>query len=210
MSSDAPRPPVVPLEAGIGPDNPPCPACGEPLFGWVPEGEVAAESIRRCERCGMAVAGEPGDAEAALRELDRFAAGSAPRIPNRASFAASMGGAGWAALEPGRRCYFTADAVDRLLEARGRTVQGRRWAPGHGVAAMWQTLLNGFTFGRNLALAAFGRAEPTPAAKPWQRRLDRLITVVVALPVLLVAVPLELGSAALGRGAVLSLRVGPR
>ena len=27
--------PVVPLEAGAGPDNPPCPACGEPLFGWI-------------------------------------------------------------------------------------------------------------------------------------------------------------------------------
>lgn len=208
--SDAPRPPVVPLEAGIGPTNPPCPACREPLFGWVPAGDVAAEEIRRCEACGMAVAGEPGDAGAALRELDRLVTGGAPRISNRASFAASMGGAGWAALEPGRRCYFTVEAVERLLSARGQTVRGGRWAPGAGIAAMWQTLLNGFTFGRNLALSAFDRAEPAPAARRWQRRLDGLITVVVALPVMLVALPLELGAAALGRGAVLSLRVGPR
>lgn len=197
----------MPLEAGIGPENPPCPACGEPLFGWVPAGEVAGEEIRRCERCGMAVAGEPGDAEAALRELDRLATGAAPRIPNRASFAASMGGAGWAALEPGRRCYFTADAAGRLLGVRGQVVRGGRWALGAGVAAMWQTLLNGFTFGRNLALAALGRAEPAPATQTWQRRLDGLITVVVAFPALLVALPMELGAATVGRGAVLTLRV---
>ena len=48
-----------------------------------------------------------------------------------------------------------------------------------------------------------------PAEKPWQRRLDILICVVVAIPALLVAVPLELAAAALGKGSVLILQTRP-
>ena len=50
---------------------------------------------------------------------------------------------------------------------------------------MWQTVLNGFTFGRNVALGALGRARAAPAEKPWQRRIDAGISVVVAIPALL-------------------------
>jgi hypothetical protein len=71
---------------------------------------------------------------------------------------------------------------------------------------MWQTVLNGFTFGRNVALGTLGRAAAVPAEKPWQRRLDALISVVVAIPALLVAVPLELTAAAARRGSAISLR----
>jgi hypothetical protein len=74
---------------------------------------------------------------------------------------------------------------------------------------MWQTVLNGFTFGRNVALGALGRSAAVPADRPWQRRLDALISVVVAVPALLVAVPLELISAALGRGSAISLQLKP-
>ena len=51
------RTPVVPLEAGAGPDNPPCPACGEPLFGWLAEQERLGAPVRRCESCGLGVVG---------------------------------------------------------------------------------------------------------------------------------------------------------
>ena len=49
---------VVPLEAGAGPDNPPCPACGEPLFGWIAQKRGLAGPVRRCESCGLGVVGE--------------------------------------------------------------------------------------------------------------------------------------------------------
>ncbi len=62
--------PVVPLEAGAGPDNPPCPACGEPLFGWIDLRAGLAGPVSRCESCGLGVVGEPGSAEDALRGLD--------------------------------------------------------------------------------------------------------------------------------------------
>jgi hypothetical protein len=197
--------PVVPLEAGAGPENPPCPACGEPLFGWIDARPGLAGPVRRCESCGLAVVGEPPSAEEALRELDRLRAGERIAIANRSGFSAWIGNAGWAGLEPGARCLFTVEAVRRLVARRDQVVKGARWAPGAGIVAMWQTILNGFTFGRNVALGALGRGAGVPAEQPWQRRLDALIGVAVAIPALLVAVPLELGAAALGKGGAVTL-----
>jgi hypothetical protein len=201
------RHPVVPLEAGAGPENPPCPACGEPLFGWIDQRPGLTGSVSRCESCGLGVVGAPGDPEDALRELDRFAGDEGLRIPNRGGFAAWVGGAGWAGLEPGSRYLFTVEGVRRLIARHDQVVKSARWAPGAGIATMWQTVLNGFTFGRNVALATLGKGEAVLAEKPWQRRLDNFVSVVVALPALLVAVPMELIAAALRRGGAVKLRL---
>ena len=72
---------------------------------------------------------------------------------------------------------------------------------------MWQTVLNGFTFGRNVALGALGRAERRPPRSRWQRRMDAGISVVVAVPALLFALPIEVIAAACRRGGALTLRV---
>ncbi len=200
------RTPVVPLEAGAGPDNPPCPACGEPLFGWIDDRPGLAGPVRRCESCGLGVVGGPGDAAEALRQLDRLSqAEQGVTIANRGGFSAWVGGAGWAGLERDARYLFTVEAVRRLIAHRDQVVRSARWSPAAGVAAMWQTVLNGFTFGRNVALGALGRSASVPAERPWQRRLDALIDVVVAIPALLVAAPLELVAAAFGRGSAISL-----
>ena len=196
----------MPLEAGAGPDNPPCPACDEPLFGWIDRRPGLAGPVSRCESCGLGVVGAPGDAEAALRELDGLGEGRGVTIANRAGFAAWIGGAGWAGLPAGARYLFTPEAVRRLVARRDQVVTANRWSPARGIATMWQTILNGFTFGRNVALGALGRSEPVPAEKPWQRRLDGLISVAVAIPALIAAVPLELIAAALRRGSAISLR----
>lgn len=202
-----PRTPVVPLEAGAGPENPPCPACGEPLFGWIDDRPGLTGPVSRCESCGLGVVGEPGSAADALRELDRLGeAERDARIANRDGLSAWIGGAGWAGLERDSRYLFTVEAVRRLVAHRDQVVARTRWSPGAGIAAMWQTILNGFTFGRNVALAAPGRTAPVPAGQPWQRRLDALISLVVAAPALLVAVPLELIAAAFRRGSAISLR----
>jgi hypothetical protein len=203
--SQVQRTPVVPLEAGAGPDNPPCPACGEPLFGWIEARPGLAGPVRRCESCGLAVVGDPPTADEALRELDRLRAGETIALANRGGFSAWIGNAGWAGLEPGTRCLFTVEAIRRLIAHRDQVVEGVRWAPGTGVVAMWQTILNGFTFGRNVALGVLGRGAGEPAGKPWQRRLDALICVVVAIPALLVALPLELAAAALGKGSAVTV-----
>lgn len=198
--------PVVPLEAGAGPDNPPCPACGEPLFGWIDERPGLDGPVRRCESCGLGVVGLPGDAEEALRVLNQVSDHQTLRIANRASFSAWIGGAGWAGLERGSRYLFTVEAVRRLVAHRDQVVKSARWSPGAGIATMWQTILNGFTFGRNVALGKLGRSKAVPAEQPWQRRLDTFVTIVVAIPALFVAVPLELAAATLRRGGAIALR----
>jgi hypothetical protein len=200
------RTPVVPLEAGAGPNNPPCPACGEPLFGWLDERPGLHGPVRRCESCGLGVVGAADGSGDALAALDRLAQDDATRILNRASFAAWLGSAGWAGLEPESHYLFTPEAVRRLVANRDQVVTSARWMPAAGIATMWQTLLNGLTFGRNVALGALGRGIAVPANRPWQRRLDLLISVLAATPAILVAVPLELLAAIFRRGAVTKLR----
>jgi hypothetical protein len=196
------RTPVVPLEAGASPDNPPCPACGEPLFGWIDARPWMAGPVGRCESCGLGAVGGPGSAAEALRELDRLARDGRPRIANRAGFSAWVGGAGWAGLEPGARYLFTVEAVRRLVAQRDQVVKRARWSPRAGVAAMWQTLLNSATFGHDVVVGSAGLA-----AKEWQRRIDWLTVAILAIPALAVAVPLELSGAALRRGSVISLEL---
>jgi hypothetical protein len=199
--------PVVPLEAGAGPENPPCPACGEPLFGWI-GGKAGLEGpVRRCESCGLAIVGEPGDAKAALHELDSLRREDTVRIENRSSFACALGGAGWSGLQPRRRHLFTVEAVRRLVAQRDQVVKSARWRPLAGLAGTWQTLLNSVTFGHNAALGALRDLPAVPAARPWQRRIDALASVVLAIPALLIAIPVELLGGFSRRGGVVSLKL---
>jgi hypothetical protein len=200
------RTPVVPLEAGAGPENPPCPACGEPLFGWIGEKPGLAGPVRRCESCGLGVVGAPEGPEEALRELDTLRDGDDLRIVNRGSFACWLGGAGWSGLRPQARHLFTIESVRRLVARRDQVVKSRRWLPGASLAATWQTLLNSVTFGHNVALGALGKAPAIPAPEAWQRRIDALASVVLAVPALLVAIPIELAGGLSGRGSVYALR----
>ena len=204
-------PPAVPLEAGIGPENPPCPACGEPLFGWVTAG---SEPVRRCEACGLGVIGEVGDAAEALRALERrrMAGSATPRylIDNRSSVQASLGEKGWVAIEPGGDYLFTPEAVRRLVSDRGQVVAGVHWRPGPSVVGMWGTMLNSFTWGRNVALGAIGRAQPAPAAKRWQRAMDTTISILATPLVLVAALLSETAAGLVGRGGVLELTLRPR
>lgn len=198
--------PVVPLEAGAGPENPPCPACGEPLFGWLAEQPGLGAPVSRCESCGLGVIGTGAEPEEALHELDALG-DMAPRIANRSSFAAALGSAGWAGLEPGERYLFTLESVRRLVARRDQVVKSRRWAPLAGLGATWQTLLNSVTFGHNVGLGALGRARAVKAEKTWKRRIDALATIVLAIPALLIALPIELAGGLVGRGAVITLKL---
>ncbi|HET7417831.1 MAG TPA: hypothetical protein VFJ61_09430 [Solirubrobacterales bacterium] len=198
---------VVPLEAGAGPENPPCPACGEPLFGWIGIKSGLSGPVRRCESCGLGVIGDPGSPEEALRELDELRVGEFVVIENRAGTGCSLGGAGWAGLHPGARHLFTVEAVRRLVARRDQVVKSSRWRPLASLGATWQTLLNSVTFGHNVALAALRGKPSMPAREPWQRRIDALASIVLALPALLVAIPVELLGGALRRGAVIALRL---
>lgn len=198
--------PVVPLEAGASPENPPCPACGEPLFGWLAPQPGLAGAVSRCESCGLGVVGGEPDPQEALRDLDRLRRDETLTIANRAGFAAALGNAGWSGLAPGSRYLFTVEAVRRLVARRDQVVASTRWAAGASVLATWGTLLNSVTFGHNVALAALGGGTAAPADKPWKRRIDALASIVLAIPAMLIAVPIELAGGLFRRGAVLRVR----
>ncbi len=195
--------------AGHGPDNPPCPACGEPLFGVMAKAPGLRGPISRCESCGLGIVGELGSSAEALQLLDAGRADGAVGIINWGSFAAAFGGAGWAGLQPQARFLFTLESARRLVATRDEVIRRARWAPARGVALTSQTLINSLTFGRNDAFGALGWGEASPAAKPWQRRIDALISLVLAIPALLIAVPIELAGAPINRGAAISLRIEP-
>ncbi|MBS1863973.1 MAG: hypothetical protein JSS68_19930 [Actinobacteria bacterium] len=200
------RTPVVPLEAGAGPDNPPCPVCGEPLFGWLAEQERLGAPVRRCESCGLGVVGGSAGAAEVRTALERLGDQDRARIVNRASFSCSLGGAGWAGLEPGVHYLFTVEAVRRLVADRDQVVRRRRWVAGASFKLTWQTLLNSVTFGHNVALAALGSGQAAPAEERWQRRIDGLASIVLAIPAAIVAAGIELAGALFRRGTVVDLR----
>lgn len=206
--------PHVPLEAGAGPDNPPCPACGEPLFPWVGM-PVGTGTAHRCEGCGLGVliqnetparpdldaAFDPGTTEGALRAVDEALDDEGTLVfANRASFQASLTGGAWSGLGTDRPYVFTADALRDLVANRDQVVTGVRWLPGAGIAGMWQSGINMFTFGQNIVLGSLGRAFTVPARRRWQRALDWFISVALAIPAFVVAVPLELLGGLFRRG----------
>jgi hypothetical protein len=71
---------------------------------------------------------------------------------------------------------------------------------------MWQTLLNSFTFGHNVALGRLGRASEVPAAQRWQRRVDLVVSVLAAPLVGVFALLLEGIAAICGWGGSLEAR----
>lgn len=199
MRSDLPR---VPLEAGLSPDNPPCPACGEPLFAWIGL-PVNSGVAYRCEACGLGTLSRTGQTEDALADLDRDRLDETTfDFENRASVQALLTGGAWSGLGTKRTFLFTPDSVQRLISSRDQVVARSRWRPGAGIATMWQSGINMFTFGHNIALGTFGDALKIPARHDWQRGLDTFITIVLAIPALIFAIPIELLGGLFRRGGV--------
>jgi hypothetical protein len=58
-----------------------------------------------------------------------------------------------------------------------------------------------------VALGALRGAPAVPAVERWQRQIDGLASVVLAIPALLIAIPVELAGGLFRRGAVVSVRV---
>lgn len=192
----------------------PCPACSSPLYGWSaahdPLDRGKQVVLDHCEVCGLVVtrAGDPPDADLELAPLlERLGDGRLElTVPNRRSIQAGLGGAQWAGLEPElRRLHLTPDSLRRLLAARGfELAEVRTPYTKQSRSMMWQTLTNAFTlrdnFHRNAKLGLIPRAT---GRERWAYRLDRVVSVLVAIPTLIVAYPLEAIAAALGRGGVI-------
>ncbi len=197
-------------------DQPPCPLCGQPLYGWIalpPSGDDAVgvgepiadpgreRVIDRCESCGVALEhGAEIDLEA---EWAAVCAAGEITIPNRASLQAWIGEVGWAGIDrfPGRLLLDPA-SLELLAERNGQRLERLRTPPSRrGQAWMWQTLLNGLTFHRNFAREVrAGRLRPATGRGRLRFAVDSVVTVLGAPLVLLLSAPLELGAALARRG----------
>jgi len=191
----------------------PCPACGAPLYGWVkissPNGEQPV--LDRCENCGLAVAREhaPADVPAELASITRGPGEYA--AANRRSLQAAIGEGHWAGLDPSRRLHFTPRAAELLLEKEDLEVGSIRFPlSGRNMTWMWQTLMNAVTLRDNFARdARAGLIHPEGARERMAFSLDTVVTVLAALPVAIIAAPLELISVLLRRGGEMVIEARP-
>ena len=190
---------------------------------------VATGIAHRCEACGLAVLShgerfdfpkrpgertgddrglkidflfDPGSAADALAELDieRSEDGSY-LFDNRDSLACWLTGGAWVGLGTDRRYRFTPKSVTDLVATRDQVVTRNRWRPLRGIAVMWQSGLNMFTFGQNVVLGSFGKSHRVVADRPWKRALDWFISVALAAPAMVIAAPLELLAILFRKGA---------
>lgn len=190
----------------------PCPACGAKLWGWTAARHpVGAEKLilDRCEDCGLVVtrAPEPPDVKLELSLLERE--GDQIVAPNRRSFSGGIGGAQWAGMEPEmRRLHLNPEAARLLLAAEGSEVKSVRARLSlRGYRLMVQTLINAFTLRDNfIANARSGRIAPGSGSERAKFMLDALVSGLVALPMAVLALPLEVVAAALARGGI--MRIG--
>lgn len=166
-----------------------------------------ARVLERCEDCGVAVesAAQEVDLEAEVERLQR-GPGDAVVTPNRASWQASLGGEGWAAIDerPGR-LLLTPRSLSLLAQRTGRELTDVGFTRfGANQPWMWQTLINGLTFHPNFAREVrAGRLRPSNARGRVSFAVDCVVTVLAAPLVLLASVPLELTAALARRGGEL-------
>jgi predicted RNA-binding Zn-ribbon protein involved in translation (DUF1610 family) len=188
----------------------PCPACGATLYGWIAARHPIDRSklvLDRCEECGLTVtrADEPPDVAAELAALEQD--GLAFEAPNRRSFQGGIGGAQWAELEPDRRrLHLSPRSAALLLAGRGIAVDSfstpfsRR-----SYLSMLQTLVNAFTYRDNFVRnARAGRIRPADGGR-FLFWLDVVVSVLVAVPMAILALPLELIGSLAHRGGRMRL-----
>jgi hypothetical protein len=194
----------------------PCPVEGATLFGWTSSKQWDRRGkptlLDHCEECGIAVTRRdaPPDVAAELAGLERD--GDELVIPNRRSFAAWLGAAGWADLgATEHRLHLTETAARTLLAEQGTEVLSVRTPFSfRSYAGMLQTMINAFTLRNNFwrHLRA-GKLEPSSTTDRLAFALDGIVTVLVAIPLSVVALITEAIASLAGRGDLMRVRTAP-
>lgn len=199
----------------------PCPACGQILYGWTAAHDPLQRGrkivLDRCENCGLAVTRrpEPPDADAEIHQLISAADDGTVEIvaPNRKSFQGGLGGAQWAGLEPElRRLHLTPDSLGLLLRRQGleMTDVGTPFR-NRAFRLMWQTVVNAFTYRDNFIRNRRAGLIPDPETgrDRFLYGLDWVVSILVAIPAAMFALPLELLATAFARGGVMTATAKP-
>lgn len=187
-----------------------CPACGQPLYGWLQlETPAGPALLERCENCHLGLAAGLGPEDVGnelLADARNLADGKLElRVANRDSWQARLGGLNWAGLEAVRGLYPTPRSLELLARKSGLSLVRVKW-PRWGTSQlwMWQTIVNAFTFTHNFAIRARSeRLRPSGFAERLKYAVDVLVTALSTPLVLVVSLPLELIAALTGRGGVL-------
>ncbi|HET6830165.1 MAG TPA: hypothetical protein VFH44_02330 [Solirubrobacterales bacterium] len=199
----------------------PCPACGSTLYGWTAAHDPLDRGrkivLDRCESCGLVVTRdrEPPDAGRELDALITQAKDGTVEIvaPNRRSWQGMLGGAQWAGLEPElHRVHLNPEALRLLLAERGLepTTVGTPFR-NRSFGLMWQTLVNAFTYRDNFLRNARNGRLPRPARTRARLlyAIDWMVSVLVAIPAAIFALPLELLATVFARGGILTASARP-
>jgi predicted RNA-binding Zn-ribbon protein involved in translation (DUF1610 family) len=200
----------------------PCPACGRTLFGWSAAHDPLHHGrkvvLDRCENCGLVVTRrrEPPDAGAEIHALIEHNENGVVEVvaANRRSFQGGLGGAQWAGLEPElRRLHLTPESLRLLLAEQGLEVTdvGTPFRS-RAFAMMWQTTVNAFTYRDNFLRNRRAGLLPDPETgrDRFLYGLDWVVTVLVAIPAAMFALPAELLATAFARGGILTATARPK
>ncbi|MDX6615297.1 MAG: hypothetical protein QOD60_388 [Solirubrobacterales bacterium] len=200
-----------------------CPACGQPLFGWMEApgsdpGDQRLHVMDRCENCRLGLeredAGEAlGDLIERIEEQVTKAGEATLEVANGTSVQAGIGAENWSALDlPAEPYLVNPKALDLLLEHEQLEISRLSYPMRAAMAAMMLTLLNLITFNRNFAAAALrGRLHPSTARPgPAAYFVDTAITALAAIPVAIISVVLEGGASLARRGGVLRATIRRR
>ena len=212
-----------------------CPLCGAAAYPWIsvplagsgatigmlspvdpddPGASGEARVFDRCQNCGAGIqrAAEPVDLAAELRAIS--VAGADGRIqldaPNRASWQATVGNDGWAAVaDSPTRLLLTRRALELLAEHEGVELESSPGCPPWGRNQRWmlQTLLNAITLHPNFGTRVIrGELRPSNSRGGFQFAADLVASVLATPLVALLAVPLEAAASLFGRGGRLVAR----
>ena len=208
--------PVPPDPTEPDPDaHYPCPADGSTLFGWTASKRWDGGDpilLDHCEECGLVVsrARKPPDVTAELAALDRD--GDELVVPNRGSWAAWLGAAGWADLDAGaHRLHPTKESLRLLFAKQGtEVVKARTPFSLRGYRGMLQTMINAFTLRKNFARHVLaGTLAPRSTTDRLAIALDGVVTVLTAVPLSVVALLVEGLACLTGHGDLMRVRTAP-
>ena len=183
MSRASPHP-CRPARGRSRPRKPPLPRLRRAAVRLARRAARPRGPVSRCESCGLGVVGGAADPEEALRELDRLGGEGgrgSPTAPASPARWAAPAGPAWspapATCSRSRRCAASSPAATRS----SRRAAGRRWRASRRPGRRCSTASPSATTSPSAPSAAPGRCRP---AKPWQRRIDALASIVLAIPAL--------------------------
>lgn len=148
-------------------------------------------------------------------ELSRLATLLAPggtivlSVPNLASLQAGIGGDRWFGQDvPRHLTHFTPDGIRRIANRSDLEVEEMHyWSLEQNPFGMWQTLVSRASGSRD---AIFRLIKRQPLGDTARGRAASVFGLLLALPLLVVAVPLEWIASALGKGGTVTARLRRR